>query len=125
MLEIRTADEPKLTRGGVIFFFTIIWGIYSALMYYFVEEKIIAIVLISLGLPVWMYLLNRQGRLEGFLRRQRSNYIQSKNGFCCQKCSTEIAEPIKNQNVHGEPILYNCIKCNILWFVGSVNSDYT
>jgi hypothetical protein len=121
MLEIRTADAPPLTRGFVVFVFSIIWGLFSLAVLYFLEVKIIAVALCAMGLPIWMFLLRKQGKIEKHLSSQNSHFIQARNGFACQKCSNEIKKPIKNQNVQGEPIIYMCENCNILWFVGSVD----
>jgi len=123
MYEIRSADFPPLTKGGVLFLFSIVWGFISFGMLYIVGFQIISFIVCAIGLPIWMLLLRREGRINKFLLNQRSNFIKAKKGFCCQQCSNEIEKPIKNQNIEGQPIIYLCNNCSILWFLGSVDKS--
>nr|AAK73304.1 Ypar19 [Pseudomonas alcaligenes] len=120
-LEIRTADAPPLTRGFVVFLFAIILGCISTASFVALANNLHAVLVSFAGLCIWLFLLRRQGRIERFLRKQHSGYVQAQKGFCCQECKKQIDTPIKHQNKHGEPILYHCDSCSILWFTGSVD----
>jgi hypothetical protein len=120
-VQIKTADHPPLTRGFVVFIFSLLWGGLSVAIFVVTDDDLIAVSLASIGIPIWLYLLRRQGKIEKLLSEQHSKYIHAKSGFCCQDCSVEIQKPIKNQNKDKDPILYYCPNCNILWFVGSVD----
>ena len=39
--------------------------------------------------------------------------------FQCGQCSARLPSPLETSGKHGEPILYPCKQCNILWFAGS------
>lgn len=119
--KIITADGPPLTKGLVVFFFSLLWGIVSVASFMLLGHDILAASIAVAGLPIWMFLLRKEGTLDRRLRQQHSNYVQAQKGFCCQKCRAEIESPIKHQNKHGEPILYYCPLCDILWFTGSID----
>jgi len=105
----------------VVFLFSLAWGLISLPLFVVLENDLYATGICFLGLSIWIYLLHHQGKLERYLANEHSNYIQARNGFACQRCGFEILKPIKNQNKDGEPILYHCTDCNVLWFVGSVD----
>lgn len=120
-LEARAADAPPLTKGMLVFVFTVIWGAVSVAAFMLLANVWHALLVALVGLGFWMLLLRRQGWVEKLLRAQHSRYVQAQTGFCCQVCQREIAEPVKHRAKHGEPILYHCETCNILWFTGTVD----
>jgi hypothetical protein len=122
-VEIRTADSPPITRGFLIFVFSIVWGFVSVTAVAVLENRMYALAIAASGLPVWMYLLRRQGRIERFLKAQRSMYVQTQKEFCCQECRFEIERPLKHQDKHGQPILYYCPNCRLLWFTGLIDKS--
>lgn len=122
-LEARTADAPPLTKGMLVFVFAVMWGAVSAVAFMLLANVWHALFIALVGLGFWMLLLRRQGRVERLLREQHSRHVQAQKGFCCQVCQQQIEMPIKHQAKHGEPILYHCQACNILWFTGTVDQS--
>ena len=43
--------------------------------------------------------------------------------FACPSCNTSVEKPLENGGIHGEPILYLCSACDILWHVGNTDRD--
>jgi len=41
----------------------------------------------------------------------------------CGQCSAPLQSRLETSGKHGEPILYPCKQCNILWFAGSEYVD--
>lgn len=46
----------------------------------------------------------------------------SKKGFACPDCNIVIYTHIETSGKAGEPIMYHCEKCDVLWHTGNVQS---
>jgi hypothetical protein len=43
--------------------------------------------------------------------------------FACPDCKLVIESPLENSSESGEPILYHCQNCQVLWFAGHTARD--
>jgi hypothetical protein len=120
MLEVRTAKKPEIPKSVVVFLYALLWGIFSVAIFMELDNKLLGISLISIGLPIFIYLIYKERKNQSDWLKMEAEKIKSMLIFRCQACSKEIDSSVKNQGVTGEPILYYCNDCEILWFVGSV-----
>lgn len=119
-LEVRNADKPTLTKGWLLFIFSVLWGFFTIFSFQLFGD-LEAVGFAFLGLVIWVFLILRNDKIDRMLEKQHSNYIQSDKEFSCQKCARDIDKPIKYENKDGTPILYHCQYCQILWHVGPVD----
>ncbi len=59
-----------------------------------------------------------------FLIRGLSLYSENNEDdkFHCPDCSKHIPTPLKNSGEDGEPILYECEACDVLWHIGNTST---
>ncbi len=122
-MEVKTAKRPAWPKDFSVFLFALSWGIISVVLFVALENKILSTCIVAIGIPLFILLINKQAKIRRARDKAENNFSQSLFSFCCQNCSVHIASPIKTQNINGEPILYHCKKCDILWFTGSIDNS--
>lgn len=122
-MEVKTANKPAWPKDLTVFLFALSWGIVSVVLFVALENKLVSACIVAMGIPLFIMLINKQANIRRAKQKAENNFSQSMFSFCCQDCSEHIASPIKTQNLDGEPILYHCQKCDILWFTGSIDNS--
>jgi hypothetical protein len=110
MLRIRTVSRPYRLIDLAVFVFALFWGSAAVAIFVLVEGDLVRVGLIAMGLPVFVTLLWVAGkRVIGKVQ--------------CRECSRPLPSPLENSGVDGEPVLYHCPNCDILWFAGITSSS--
>ena len=123
MLEVRTANKPEWPMELSVFLFSLLWVIFSVVILVVFETLLVVAALQLLGITLGVLLVKRQAKINLIRKSEENKYYGSLGGLVCQNCSSHINSPIKTQNINGEPILYHCESCEILWFTGVVDNS--
>jgi len=123
MLEVRTAKKPEIPTELSVFLFSLIWIIFSAILLIVFERLLIIAAFQLFAIPLWFFLVKRQANINLLRNIEEAKYNVSLGGLVCQNCFRPITSPVKTQNINGEPVLYHCESCEILWFTGLVDNS--
>jgi hypothetical protein len=123
VLEVRTANKPQWPMELSVFLFSLLWVILSVVILVIFENLLIVATLQLIGIPLWFLLVKRQTNINTIRKAEEKKFYGSLGGFVCQNCCAKINSPLKTQNINGEPILYHCESCEILWFTGVVDNS--
>ena len=114
MLRVKTARKYQalslLKAVGLILFVMLVLGSIAELVPSPYIPHAFGGLAIALVLALVLYLLRNASKFRW-------------KHFECPDCKSEIENPLENSEASGEPILYLCQKCQVLWFAGNTARD--
>ncbi|OUS29463.1 hypothetical protein A9Q99_10240 [Gammaproteobacteria bacterium 45_16_T64] len=116
-LEARDARSQTSGTSFTTVAFCVIFGVASLLLFTVSENILMNSAICLVGLVVLVVLIAKDDR-----NHSKSPEIyewSSCKYFKCLECKQVINEPIKHKRKQGEPVLFHCEGCGILWYTGS------
>jgi hypothetical protein len=104
MLRVRTLPTRFRPWSFAVFLFALAWGIVAVAAFVLIEDRLVAAGVAALGIPLFLYGVGKSGRES----QERT----------CPACQGSLPPALESGPGSGEPILYHCKKCEILWFAG-------
>lgn len=115
-LKVKNAQLEGTSTSFITMLLLVIMGSFSIALFTLSENVLLNAGICFVLLLFFMFLMSRDGKRHE--KRIRTHVSFLENDFKCKDCKRIIEEPVEFKRVDGQPVLYHCDSCNILWFKG-------
>ncbi len=116
-LEIRDVRAKGSGTSFTTVIFAIIFGFFAVFLFATNKSILINVAICLAGLIVFIYLNVRDERNES--KKDEAYEWSSCDALECLECKKTINEPVKHIKKQGQPVIFHCEGCEILWYTGS------
>lgn len=122
-MKIKNACNPPVVFSAYTIVYFFLWIPCSLILLAWLNNELLAIGIISVGVLPVFYLFNKDHARSGRKYSDYRNALQS--NFQCPDCKTPISDSVDHDEKYDLPFLFHCKGCDILWYVGLHNNTPT
>lgn len=115
-LKVKNAQLEGTSTSFVTMLLLVIMGSFSVVIFTVSENVLLNVGICFVLLLFFIFLMARDGKRHEKNIRTHVSFLE--NDFECKDCKKLIKEPVEFKRVDGQPVLYHCTSCELLWFKG-------